>query len=250
MKGASRTQLSLTAVLIGLGIAGCAATPAGPDPLTRCQAALSGCDEQRKQCLSSVDRLSQQVHAQTEKQAETTAQLGKTSDALRECEARAEQVVQRAESLSAARAELEKRLTESIAKKEVEIDLLNDQLSVRLLDRVLFDSGTAVIRPDGKRVLAQVAGVLAGGSEYIRIEGHTDNVPISRALLARYPTNWELSAARAISVVRLFQDEFNVSPKRLEAVGHALYRPVGPNDTPEQRQKNRRVEVILSSRKP
>ena len=250
MSGASRTQFSLAAAMISLAMVGCTTTSAGRDPLVSCQAALSSCDEQRKQCLSSVDRLSRQVQAQTEKQTETTAQLQKTSDALNQCEARAEQVTQRADSLLAARAELEKRLTDSIAQKDIEISLLNDQLSVRLLDRVLFDSGTAVIRRDGKQVLAQVAGVLVDGNEYIRVEGHTDNVPISSALHARYPSNWELSAARAISVVRLFQDEFNISPKRLEAVGHAFYRPLGPNDTPEQRQKNRRVEVILSSRKP
>jgi chemotaxis protein MotB len=97
----------------------------------------------------------------------------------------------------------------------------------------------------GKEVLSKVASVLAGSTEMIRVEGHTDDVPIGPVLQAKYASNWELSAARASSVVRHFETIAGIDPARLEAVGRSMYSPVAPNDSPEGRQKNRRVELVL-----
>ncbi|RMG92597.1 MAG: chemotaxis protein MotB [Candidatus Dadabacteria bacterium] len=135
--------------------------------------------------------------------------------------------------------------------KEVEegrvvIEQLKGKLSVKVLDEILFDSGSARIKPEGEEVLRRLGEVLKAQTEKaIVIEGHTDNVPISGALAERFPTNWELSTARATSVVRFLQDQVGVEPERLSAVGFGPYRPVASNDTPEGRARNRRIEIKL-----
>jgi chemotaxis protein MotB len=91
-----------------------------------------------------------------------------------------------------------------------------------------------------------MAGSLRGHNEQdIVVEGHTDDVPLSAALRKRFPSNWELSTARASAVVRFFQQEGGIQPKRLAARGYSYYRPVVPNDTEKGRQQNRRIEIIL-----
>lgn len=165
----------------------------------------------------------------------------KTADAAREY---AEQLRQRENDL---RGRLQKELTD----KDVEISSLRGQLSVSVLDKILFKSGSADVLPAGQAVLEKVARVLAGTDDMIRVEGHTDNVPISGRLKEKYFSNWELSAARAASVVRYFQmGENKIDPLRLEAVGYAEYRPVAPNDDDANRKRNRRVEIILTAVKP
>ncbi len=136
-------------------------------------------------------------------------------------------------------------------KKEVEagritIQQLKGKLSVNVLDEILFDSGSAVIKPEGREVLQRVGEILKEQTDKgIVIEGHTDNVPISGKLAEVYPTNWELSTARATSVVRFLQDVVGIPPERLSAVGYGPYRPVASNDTPEGRARNRRIEIKL-----
>jgi len=135
--------------------------------------------------------------------------------------------------------------------KEVEagrvvIEQLKGKLSVKVLDEILFDSGSAQIKPEGREVLRRLGEMLkAQTDQAIVIEGHTDNVPIAGALAERFPSNWELSTARATSVVRFLQDEVGVEPERLSAVGFGPYRPVASNDTPEGRARNRRIEIKL-----
>jgi chemotaxis protein MotB len=144
-------------------------------------------------------------------------------------------------------AQLRQQLQGEIAARNVEIEQLRDQLSVRVLDRILFRSGSAEILPPGRAVLDKLAAVFAGNKDQIRVEGHTDFVPIGTALQARYPTNWELSTARAASVVRYFETARQIDPLRLEAVGYSKYRPVAPGESAEALQRNRRVEIILSA---
>ncbi len=159
----------------------------------------------------------------------------------------AEAARREAEALKQQEGELCGRLRKEIEAKTVEIENLKGKLSVRVVDEILFASGDADILPGGKAVLDKVAEVLAGGTERIRVEGHTDEVPIGPTLKGKWFSNWELSAARAGSVVRYFQYGRNIDPARMEAVGVSAYRPVAPNDTPEGRQKNRRVEIILTA---
>lgn len=110
----------------------------------------------------------------------------------------------------------------------------------------LFNQGEADIQPEAKETLADAAKVLADNDFAIEVEGHTDNMPIGTA---KYPSNWELSSARASSVVRLFIDQ-GILAKRLKAVGEADNQPVVPNDTPENRGRNRRVTITVLSPEP
>jgi len=133
-----------------------------------------------------------------------------------------------------------------VAKGEITISQLRDKLTVNVLDEILFDSGSTQIKPRGLEVLKRVGDILHNVQDkMIVIEGHTDNVQISRELARKYPTNWELSTARATSVVRYLQDESRLDPERLSAVGYGLYHPVDSNDTAEGRQRNRRIEIKL-----
>jgi chemotaxis protein MotB len=125
----------------------------------------------------------------------------------------------------------------------VELSELRGRMTVKLKDRILFSSGSAKVGKEGREALAAVAGVLAGvQNKVIRVEGHTDDVPTGGA----YPTNWELSAARALAVVRFLQSQ-GIDPTRLAAAGYGEFRPIAPNDTPEGRSKNRRIEIVLAS---
>ncbi|WP_284155178.1 flagellar motor protein MotD [Sulfuricystis thermophila] len=119
-------------------------------------------------------------------------------------------------------------------------------ITVEINASVLFDSGEARLQPAAARALTAVGQILATTDFPITVEGHTDNVPISSLL---YPSNWELSGARAASVVRLFIEN-GVDPRRLTAVGYADQRPVADNATPEGRQRNRRVAITMESRTP
>ncbi len=133
-----------------------------------------------------------------------------------------------------------------IADGQVKITQLRDKLTVNLVDKILFDSGSTVIKPRGREVLQKVADVLKTVSDKrIQIEGHTDNVPIAASLQARFPTNWELATSRATVVARFLQDQGGIDPTRLVATGYGQHHPVAPNDTPEGRAENRRIEIVL-----
>jgi chemotaxis protein MotB len=135
-----------------------------------------------------------------------------------------------------------------ISKGEVTISELKGKLTVNLVESVLFDSGKAEVKPNGLVVLQKVIDILKNlKDKAIRIEGHTDNVPIVGALARKYPTNWELSAARAINVARYLQQQ-GIDPALLAAVGYGEYKPVAANDTDEGRAKNRRIEIVLVSK--
>jgi chemotaxis protein MotB len=142
--------------------------------------------------------------------------------------------------------ELSKSLQDEIAKGNITIQQVRDRLTINMVDRVLFDSGKAEIKPAGTKVLKQVGDVLRTVTDkQIRIEGHTDNVPISTKLQDRFKTNWELSTARATTVVRYLIDQGGVDRQYLSAVGYAETRPIASNDSDEGRSSNRRIEIVL-----
>lgn len=142
--------------------------------------------------------------------------------------------------------ELSRSLQDEIAKGNITIQQVRDRLTINMVDRVLFDSGRAEIKPAGKKVLKQVSDVLSKVTDkQIRIEGHTDNVPISTKLQDRYKTNWELSTARATTVVRFLIDQGGVQAQALSAVGYADTHPIASNDAEEGRASNRRIEIVL-----
>ncbi|GAB4389186.1 MAG: OmpA family protein [Thermodesulfovibrionales bacterium] len=166
---------------------------------------------------------------------------GRVAELLREKE-------EKIEELRGAHEELVSELKEEIKRGEVTIISLKNRLSLSMVDRILFDSGSADVKKSGREVLDRVAGVLARVPDRdIRVEGHTDDVPIGPRLREAFPTNWELSTARATNVVR-YLVEAGVDPARLTAAGRSQYSPVAPNDTAEGRAKNRRIEIVLVPR--
>jgi len=136
-------------------------------------------------------------------------------------------------------------LSKEVEKGELQVKQYKNMLSVELAEQIFFDSGKATLKKGGKAVLKKVGDALKGyENKIIRVVGHTDNVPVAKSLQATFPSNWELSVARATNVVRFLQ-EVGVPPERMVPSGRAEYDPVAPNDTPEGRQKNRRIEIML-----
>lgn len=137
-------------------------------------------------------------------------------------------------------------MKEEVDKGRITISQLKGKLSVNLLDEIIFDSGRSDIKTDGMKVLDRLGELLGNlDDKLIVVEGHTDNVAIRGDLAKRFPTNWELSTARATSVVRYLEETVGVPPTRLSAVGFGENRPLAPNDTPEGRAGNRRIEIKL-----
>jgi chemotaxis protein MotB len=160
----------------------------------------------------------------------------------------AEQIRLREERLAQAQStqdEIVSQLQQEIANGQIQVERLRGQLRVDMVDEILFDSGEAALKPEGKEVLKKLASVLAGSDRQIRVQGHTDDVPIVGRLAETFPTNWELSAARAVNVVRFLQEGASLDPAVLSASALSQYRPRVPNDGPEGRQKNRRIEILL-----
>lgn len=135
-------------------------------------------------------------------------------------------------------------LQSEVASGRVAIEQLRDGLNVKLTQAVLFPSGSAQVEAEGAELLGKVAHRLLELPHRILVQGHTDDVPISGRLAERYPSNWELAGARAASVVRILTDR-GVPPQRLSAVSLADTQPVAPNDSPEGRAANRRIEIRL-----
>jgi chemotaxis protein MotB len=142
--------------------------------------------------------------------------------------------------------DLVKEMQSEIEQGDIKITQAVDRLSVNMVDKILFDSGKAKIKPAGLEVLKRVGEILGKITDkQIRVEGHTDNVKIGPKIRRKFLTNWELSTARATNVVRYFQDSAGLDPELLSATGYSLYRPVAENETTEGRAENRRIEIVL-----
>jgi chemotaxis protein MotB len=115
-------------------------------------------------------------------------------------------------------------------------------ITISVADKLFFESASAKLKGEAKEVLDTIADLLKPLPNMIRVEGHTDNIPIKNA---KYPSNWELSAARAINVARYFISKHHLDPMRISTIGYAEFRPVASNDTPAGRAKNRRVDIVI-----
>jgi len=155
-----------------------------------------------------------------------------------------EKLSQQLDELAQAKKLLEDRLSQEIKDKQVRLQMMEKGLVITFVADVLFDSGKAKVKSEATSSLDKVAGVLKENVPDLNvgIEGHTDNVPIKHSA---WKSNWELSTARALSVLHYLVDEKGVSPDRISAIGYGEYRPVASNDDKEGRQMNRRVEVVI-----
>ena len=141
---------------------------------------------------------------------------------------------------------IESSLKDQISAMGIEIKQSEAQLKVVLVDQVLFDSGSVEIKSEGKKMLLILAETLGKNkTNRIVVHGHTDNIPPGPVLRKRFPSNWELSAARAAAVVRFLQHEGKLDPKHLSLKAFGQFDPVSSNETETGRMQNRRIEIVL-----
>lgn len=168
-------------------------------------------------------------------------------DKLYEQKRQAELAKQKAvEELKGTYEELVSELKSELKEGEVTIMQLQNKLSLSMVDKILFDSGSAEVKSAGEKVLDRVAEILTKvDDKQIMVVGHTDNLPIGQRLQKKFPTNWELSSQRATNVVKYLQEEGNIDPKVLTVAANSMYKPIDSNETKEGRAKNRRIEIVL-----
>jgi chemotaxis protein MotB len=173
------------------------------------------------------------------------ADLKEENTKLNEILAQLKQKSQEEEAESNTYKDLLKEMKAEIAQGEITITELKGKLTMDVVDKILFASGEAKVKKEGLDVLKRVVDILKNiKDKNIRVEGHTDNVKIAGNLTRVYPTNWELSAARALNVAKYLQEQ-GIDPKIISAAAFGEYQPLGDNDTPEGRAKNRRIAIIL-----
>ncbi|MCK8826306.1 OmpA family protein [Natroniella acetigena] len=125
---------------------------------------------------------------------------------------------------------------------DVRLEMTDRGLTIHFTGKVLFPLGEATIRESAYDILDRIAGFIKTIPNDVAVEGHTDNLPISNP---KFPSNWELSTTRATNVVRYFIEQQEINPERLFAAGYSKYKPIEPNDTPKNRELNRRVDIII-----
>jgi chemotaxis protein MotB len=195
-------------------------------------------------------------------------ELKAAKEQMAELEEHAEQLQAEKEALETAKADLAKsmhakegelnetqgsfksfkeKMKDEIARGEIDLDETGGKLRVGVVDKILFDPGEAEISKRGEEVLARVAEALVEiPDKQIQVSGHTDRTPITGKLATQYPTNWELSSARAVNVVRFLTEKAKVPAERLVASGYGEHHPVASNKTSAGRAKNRRIEILLT----
>jgi chemotaxis protein MotB len=195
---------------------------------------------------AALDAKKAEADAAQQKARELQTQIDELSASKGKLESAKAALEQKSSELEKQSSEYEKMaaaLRGEIESGRVELTDLRGKMTVKMKDKILFSSGSATIGKDGKAALAAVAEVLRGiQGKVFRVEGHTDNVPLGRGAY----TNWELSTARALAVVRYLQDQ-GVDPTRLAAAGYGEFKPIAPNDTADGRSQNRRIEIVLAS---
>ena len=152
--------------------------------------------------------------------------------------------------LERTRRDIEISLKEQITQKDIKLEEIEGKLKVTFIDKILFGSGSVIVKEKGREVLLKLADSFRDEKDQmIVVEGHTDDVQIGGVLLNRFPSNWELSTARASAVVRFLQEKGKIEPERLTASGFGFYRPVSSNEFEEGRSQNRRIEIILAPKR-
>ena len=199
------------------------------------QALLQSLDGMRSEIRSEIHRI-QVAHERELKRILEEQERAVRQVALRKA--------QETDELSEAQRRLAETLKKELGDAQAKLAMTERGLVLTLLDEIFFDSGQSVIKPEGFEVLEKVGKVLreAVPESPLAVEGHTDNVPIR---YSSWRSNWELSSARALAVVHQFIDKEGLPPDRIRAVGFGEYHPVSPNETPEGRRQNRRVEVVV-----
>ncbi len=198
---------------------------------------------QQKRQFARVKTELEQLQKAAEQSSNQTSQLQQD---LTNSHARIEALIKEKEQVTQQQRQIEDQMRAAIQSKDITISELQGKLTVNILDRVLFASGEADLKPEGEHVLAQVASVLnQHTNRQIYVIGHTDNVPIRASAFSRYPSNWELSTARATAAVRYLTEKAGVDSAQLAAVGYGEFHPIADNSTAEGRARNRRIAIVV-----
>ena len=196
-----------------------------------------------KQLQGTNAELREELAVSEAEMKRTKSELAAARALTRELERQKEEEL---EKLKSTYDELVNSLKGEIEAGEIQIRRMKDRLSVNLESKVLFDSGRADLKATGINVLRKVGAQLDKiEDKRIQIEGHTDDDPIGGSLQKIYPTNWELSTARALAVVHFLQDEVGIAAERLSGAGYGEFQPAASNDTREGKAVNRRIEIVL-----
>jgi chemotaxis protein MotB len=199
-------------------------------------------DELDRVLKANSDSLSKSISELREKNADLETQNASLKENIAGLKKAREEEVR---TVSKTYEHLMQEMKGEIAQGQVTITELKGKLTLDVVDKILFASGEAEVKPEGLAVLQRVIEIVKDVTDkVIRIEGHTDNVKIGGALARKYPTNWELSAARALNVTRYLEKQ-GIDPALLAAVAYGEYKPIADNGTPEGRAKNRRIAIIL-----
>jgi chemotaxis protein MotB len=195
---------------------------------------------------NKLDQLQQQNSSLGQQALNQQSQLSQSQQALQLQRENLEQLQKLLQQQRDESQELKNKMSDalnSFNSSELTVTQKNGKVYVSLSEALLFPSGSAVVNPRGVDALAKLAAVLNLNPDIsVNIEGHTDSIPIR----GKYKDNWDLSTARANSIVRILTDQYMVNPVRVEASGHSWFDPVDSNSTPDGRAKNRRTEIILS----
>jgi chemotaxis protein MotB len=178
------------------------------------------------------------------KQEEEGARLAADRDSLaRQIEQKESEIAKLKETYDS----LQEKMKAEIKKGEIRLSQAGGRIRVDLIDKILFDSGSADLSKRGEEVLGRIGSVLAKVEDkQIQISGHTDDSPISDRLKEKFATNWELSVARAVTVVRFLSEHAKVPSGRMVAAGYGQFHPISSNANPEGRARNRRIEILLT----
>ena len=192
------------------------------------------------QSLSQTDKLSKALAAKSEDLDAKEKLLSEREKTLHDMK----QIIAKQDSLTRNLNNTLRNALLGFNSDELSVEIKDGKVYVSMSDKLLFQSGSSAVEDKGKDALKLLAGVLDKNSDIdILIEGHTDNVPIKTSV---YKDNWDLSVARATSIVRILTNDYKIIPTRLTASGKGEFFPKADNDTPEGRAKNRRTEIILS----
>jgi chemotaxis protein MotB len=220
------------------------------EALARQTAQETAYQQQMSTLEAAQTNLSGQLETLTIEQAELSAQLAterqRTSEFQKQLQEQARAKESEISGVKGAYDRLVAALQAEISQKEIALRQSTERLTVTITDRVLFPTGQAALTAEGRRIVEKIGAILVKVPDrHILIEGHTDNVPIGESLKSVFPSNWELSAARATEVVRYLIAQTKLPPNRLSASGRADTMPVANNANEEGRAQNRRIEIIL-----
>jgi len=205
--------------------------------------AASGCGPSKDEFAAAQRDAQQNLQKYNDEAAKTAALEKKVAD-LDQKNKELTTTTTKLEAKSAQYEQLANSLQGQIASGQIEISELRGKMTVKLKDKILFASGSAALNKDGKAALDAVADAFKGMTgKNVIVAGYTDDVPTGKS---GFKDNWDLSTARAISVVRYLQSK-DVPPELLGAAGFSQYRPLAPNDSPDNRSANRRIEIALTA---